>query len=247
MTAGRPAAILTLVMLMAVVACRTARPAGNEGPVSPLAAPDRIAAFSELQARRAGFTGARSLMRIRATAGDKTQSFRAQLQVDRAQRMQLTAYTPVGTTALTLFADGDRVIFLNAIEQTAWTGSASEFARSFGFFGSLAPSEMAMLLLGLPARSAPDAKVLDAGTFGGGKGLIYDVTPTGLSQASIETDDDLVVVHYDPPAQPPQHVSVDHGAEKLEIEHLEIATSDAVLSWPGIPSSYRCCVVPRLQ
>jgi hypothetical protein len=240
------AACVSLAALSILSSCRTARPAGKESPVTSLAAPDRVAAFSDLQARRAEFAGERALMRIRATVGERTQSFRAQLQVDRAHRVLLTAYTPIGTTAITLFADGDRVIFLNALEQTAWKGSATDFSRSFGFFGPLAPSEMAMLLFGLPARSAPDARMLDAGTFGGGKGLIYDVTPTGLAQASIETDSDLLVVHFDPPVQPPQHVEVDHGPQKLDVQLLEVMASDAVLEPPAIPDSYRCCVQPGL-
>jgi hypothetical protein len=41
----------------------------------------------------------RSLMRVRATTNGKTQSFRAALRCDE-RRMELIAYTPVGTTAL---------------------------------------------------------------------------------------------------------------------------------------------------
>lgn len=238
-----PAALL---FFFAAVGCRTARPAGNETPIASIAAPSNAAAWSELQARRASFGGARSLMRIRATSGDRTQSFRAQLQVDREGRMQLIAYTPVGTTAVTLFADREQVVFLNAIEGTAWRGSPVEFARSFGFFGPVAPTEMAMLLFGLPARSSPDVRILDAATFGTGSGVLYDVTPTGLARASLENGDDLLVVRYDPPSQPPVRVSVDHGQQKLEIEHLDLASSDAVLNAPVIPGSYRCCVPPHL-
>jgi len=242
----RAFSLLVLPLVLLAVACRTARPAGNETTLPPIAAPSVTAAISDLQNRRTHFTGERSLMRIRATAGGSTQSFRAQLQVDAGERMQLTAYTPVGTTALTLYADGDQVVFLNALDQTSWKGSAGEFARGFGFFGSLKPSELAMLLLGLPARAGTDARMLSDTSFGIAPGMIYDVTPSGLSRASIETDDDLVVVAYDPPAQPPRTVKVEHGHEQLEVTHLEIVASDATLTPPPIPPGYRAGGVPRL-
>jgi hypothetical protein len=228
------------------MACRTARPAGNELPLAPIGAPSVAAALGELQIRRSQFTGERSLMRLRATTAAGTQSFRAQLQVDAADRMQLTAYTPIGTTALTLFADGDRVVFLNALEKTAWQGSATEFARGFGFFGSLKPVELAMLLFGLPARRGLDARMLTDTTFGVATGMLYDLTPNGLARATIETDEDLVVVTYDPPAQPPQTVKVVHGNETLEVTHLEVVASDAKLTAPAIPAGYRAGGVPRL-
>jgi hypothetical protein len=227
-------------------ACRTASPRGNESALAPIAAPSIVTAFSELQNRRTHFAGERSLMRIHATTGGGAESFRAQLQVDGGGRMQLTAYTPIGTTALTLFSDGRSVVFLNSIENTAWRGSAAEFARAFGFFGPLSPPDMAMLLLGLPAQSGTTARMLADTTFGTAPGMIYDVTPTGLARASIETDDDLVIVSYDPPTQPPKHVKVNHGRETLDIEHLETVASDEILTAPEIPASYRCCVVPRL-
>jgi hypothetical protein len=241
----RRTALLVAAALLAA-ACRTASPRGNETALAPIAAPSIAAAFSELQNRRTHFTGERTLMRIHATAGGGAQSFRGQLQVDSGGRMQLTAYTPIGTTAITLYSDGSHVVFLNAIEQTAWQGSAAEFARSFGFFGPLSPSEMAMLLLGLPAQSGTTARMLADTTFGTAPGMIYDVTPTGLARASIETDNDLVIISYDPPVQPPRHVKVDHGREKLEIDQLETVASDETLTTPQIPSSYHCCVVPRL-
>ena len=97
--------------------------------------------MQQLRARRASFNGMRSLMRIRATVNGKTQSFRAQLAVHDAQRMELTAYTPVGTTAMTKKADGHRI-----------TTDPPAAPESFGFLreAGLTPAETAMLLLGLP-------------------------------------------------------------------------------------------------
>lgn len=82
----------------------------------------------------------RELMRVHATRGEQTQSFKAQLLVEpKANRVELIAYTPFGTSAMTLYADGNQVTFLNHIAQTQWSGRASDVA----LFGGVAPSEWA--------------------------------------------------------------------------------------------------------
>jgi hypothetical protein len=118
-------------LLLLFVACRSTGPAGVESPITSLAA---------------GATE-RSLMHIRATSGDRTQSFRAQLLAS-PKAMLLTAYTPIGTSAVRLYAAGDRVVFLNDLENTSWSGTPAEFSASFGFFGEASPVEMAQRILG---------------------------------------------------------------------------------------------------
>lgn len=71
------AAVLLAAALLA--ACRTGRPDGVA--VAPLTATSPEEAMQQLRARRAGFEGLRSLMRVRATTNGKTQSFRAQLAI----------------------------------------------------------------------------------------------------------------------------------------------------------------------
>jgi len=89
----------------------------------------------------------RSMMRIRATSGERTQSFRALLHASPSA-MLLNAYTPLGTSAFRLYSSGDRVVFLNDLENTTWSGTAAEFASSFGFFGDETPVRMAHRILG---------------------------------------------------------------------------------------------------
>ena len=72
-------------------------------------------------------------MRVRATSGGKTQSFRALLEYSPGA-MLLTAYTPLGTSAMRLYASGDRVLFLNDAENTTWSGTPEEFAVPGGPF-----------------------------------------------------------------------------------------------------------------
>lgn len=192
---------VVLVAAAFLFACRTGRPDGVA--IAPLTAMTSEEAMQQLRARRARFDGLRSLMRVRATTNGKTQSFRARLAVLDAKRMELTAYTPVGTTALTLKANGDDVRVQNRLEGSEWEGSTDDLARSFGFLGGgLMPAEMAMLIAGLPPRDD----------------LQYELDPAGIRRASFAD----VVVTFDPPSFPAKHVVVTRGEDRVEIEHLEV-------------------------
>ena len=220
----RAAAALALAALLA--GCRTARPAGEETPVAPLTSTSASDAARQLAALRAQMTGERVLLRIRATNGERSQSFRAQLQVGGG-RMLLTAYTPVGTTAIRLHAAGDEVTFINDLEDTWWHGSSAEFASTFGFFGATPPSAMALLIAGLPAEE---------------NAIAYDYAAEGLARARVGD----VVVTFVPPSYPPKHVTIERGAQKLEIDTLESEMTSASIVKPEVRKSYRCCVAPRL-
>lgn len=186
----RSRAIVALAFI-AVVACRTGRPTGS--PVQPLSATTPDEAISRLREQRQNFRGMRSLMRVRATVNGKTQSFRAQLAVHDARRMELIAYTPVGTTALTMKADGDRITTDPEVAPASF-----DFLRGAG----LTPAETGMLLLGLPPRD--DVRV--------------DAAAAGLTHARAGGID----VTFAPPAFPAKHVTVIRGADRIEIEHEEV-------------------------
>jgi len=96
------------------------------------------------------------MLRVRATSGERSQSFRALLEYSPGA-MLLTAYTPFGTTAIRLYASGNRVLFLNDLENTTWSGTPAEFAASFGFFDAT-PVTMAELILGR-RTSAPGVNI----------------------------------------------------------------------------------------
>jgi hypothetical protein len=178
-----------------IVACRTGRPAGTA--VAVLAAPTADAAAAQLRAERENFRGMRSLMRVRATTGGKTQSFRAQLAVHDAQRMELIAYTPVGTTAMTMRADGDRITTDPEVAPASF-----DFLRAAG----LTPAETAMLLLGIPPRD--DVRV--------------EMTPTGIASATAGE----ITVTFEPPSFPARHVMIARGEDRVEIEHVEVVRED---------------------
>lgn len=192
----------TALLVVAVfVSCRTGRPSGQ--PIAPLTATSPEQAIEQLRAQRESFRGAKSLMRVRATTNGKTQSFRAQLVVHDRQRMELIAYTPVGTTAAVIRAEGDRVSIDNRIEGTQTEGSVSQV---FGFLGTvMPPAEMAMLILGIPPR----------------EGLAYEVDAAGLRGARAGD----VTATFEPPSFPAKSVVITRGSDRVEIEHLEVVSS----------------------
>ena len=184
-----------------LVSCRTAHVAGPA--VAPLGPSD--SPIEALHARAAAFPGARSIMSVRVMTGGETRSFRAQLIVENHESMELIAYTPVGTTAATIRGNGDRVSVTDGRSGSTTEGNAPDMLRRYGFYtGGLTPAEMGMLLLGYPPR----------------RDLKCEATPNGLSRA--EAGD--VVVTFDPPSLPAHRVNVVHGTDRVEIEHLEIAT-----------------------
>jgi len=132
-------------------------------------------------------------MRVRATTNGKTQSFRAQLVVHDSNRMELIAYTPVGTTALKLRANGNDIVSDPVVAPEAFA-----FLRGAG----LTPAETAMLILGIPPSDD----------------LQYDVDAAGLRGAAFAD----VTVTFDPPAFPAKRVVVTRGEDRAEIEHLEV-------------------------
>jgi Protein of unknown function (DUF3261) len=188
----RRAAVLLAAMLT-LAACRTTRPSGT--PVAPLGTTTVAEAALELRARRASFRGMRSLMRVRATANGKTQSFRAQLIVHDAQTMELIAYTPIGTTAMTMHADGDKITADPEVPPASF-----DFLRTAG----MTPAETAMLLLGLPPRDD----------------VWVELAPAGVAAATAGE----IAVRFEPPSYPAKSVVVTRGADRVEIEHLEVVS-----------------------
>jgi hypothetical protein len=213
----------TVLALLLAAACSTRPPAG--APLAPVTAASSEEALNILKVRGDALQGARSLMRIRATSGERVQSFKAQLQID-PQAMLLTAYTPLNTTAIRLYADDSGVVFTNDLEQTAWRGSAADFARNFGFFGDLAPRDAAKLLLGFPVKNV----------------TLYDTSRTGLARATAGD----VTITYAPPSFPPSRITVTRGAQTLEIENLGTVASSERVEPLAVPAGYRCCVAPKL-
>ncbi len=190
-----------LSVALLLTACRTAHVTGPAiAPLPPAESP-----IEALFARADAFPGARSIMKVRSTTGGQTRSFRAQLIVENHDRMELIAYTPVGTTAATIRGEGDQVTVTDALTGSMIRGSASDLLGQYGFFtGGLTPAQMGMLLLGYPPR----------------RDLVYEATASGLSRATVGD----IVVTFEPPSLPAQHVVIARGADRVEIDQLEVAS-----------------------
>ncbi len=188
------------LLVIFAAGCRSAHVSGPA--VAPLQA---AATLESLLGRADSFPGARSIARVRVTTGGETRSFRAQLIVESRQRMQLIAYSPVGTTAATITADGDHVTVVDALHGSTIEGSAERMLAPYGFFtGGLTPAELGMLLLGYPPR----------------RDLTYETAASGLSRAAFGD----IIVTFDPPSFPARHVVIDHGSDRVEVDHLEVAS-----------------------
>lgn len=180
-----------------------------------------------LSARRSQFEGERSLVRVRYPTSRITVSARGQLQVDRAGRVLLTIYTPIGTNAARLYAENGELTFLNDLQSTAWQGKASDFAGGLGLFGGALPTEsVAMLLVGLPPAGVDS----------------ISYSPAGMAEVRFPD----VVVTYDPPVYPPKTIRIDRDGKRVSLEHLESYADPESLQRPEIPRSYRCCVLPQM-
>ena len=135
----------------------------------------------------------------------------------------LTVYTPIGTTAARLYSASGDVEFINDVEKTAWRGRSTELGGALDTFASEAA---ALLIIGLPP----------------GGDVTVSYSPTGLAHASLAD----VVITFDPPSYPPQHVTIVRGEQRIDIDHLESVEGSETLRAPEIPGNYRCCVTPQL-
>lgn len=176
-----------------LVSCASTRPVGQ--PIAPLTSASVAETTAQLRERRANFRGVRSLMKVRATTNGKTQSFRAQLVVHDAQRMELIAYTPVGTTAMTMRANGNAITTDPEVAPSSFA-----FLRATG----LTPAETGMLLLGIPPRDD----------------VWVEIAPGGIASATSGE----IAVRFEPPSFPAKSVLITRGEDRIEIEHLEVVS-----------------------
>ncbi|HYM60206.1 MAG TPA: hypothetical protein VEZ11_04870 [Thermoanaerobaculia bacterium] len=242
-----------------IAGCTTTRPSAALQPIPAISAASAPAAVAELAARRASFAGARAFVRIRATTRDRIRSFNAQIAVDSAGRMLLIAYTPIGTQAIRIYSEGERVLFVSDIQHAAWSGATAEFGHSFGFFGpSPSLSPIAFLLLGLPADghvTGAQEIICTAGMAGCAPGtrltrfasrdgaITYIATAGGLASAAFGTGS---AVTFDPPGYPPAKVSIIRGDQRLDVTYREIGTTTEPIAPLEVPKGYRESGVPGL-
>jgi hypothetical protein len=196
----RPALHFAAIVILAT-ACRTAR-LPDEAPIPPLQASSSEEALNALRERQARLTDVHALVRLRVTTAERTDSFKASVSVGKDQQMELTIYTPLNTTAATITSQGQSVTIHDVIHGSTVKVTAEDLARTYGIFlPNVAPSDMALLLLGFPSV----------------QGATYEATPAGLRRAVVGD----AVIDYDPPVQPVQVVRITRPAEQVEMTVLE--------------------------
>lgn len=220
------AACLLAAALLLNASCASIR----RRPVDTLGAATPEAAWAALSAARETFTGARAFMTIRPDGGRR---FDATLEIDRRGKVALHGLSPLGTTLFRLYASEDRVLFLNDRAKTWWEGSFEEFSARTGLFRGIGidrPSDLALLLVGLPASSTQDEIA----------GLRYRTTAGGLAEVFSGTGS-LV---YEPAVYPPLRIRIETPSSAMTIEHQEIVMGDGVVEIPQPDPSWRCCELP---
>lgn len=222
-------------LLLFAFSCRST---GAGAPFAPVASSAAGAVWSELQSRAASFEGARSYMKLRMTDRGRTRTFNARFFASRDGKVLLEAVTPVGTTAFTLYLDGDAAMWIDEIHATYWEGSIAGVAPLSRFIGSgLDSRSFAMIVLGLPFSA--DALAGDAQSRSAG--VAYATGPSGLASVTLESSGITSRIDYAPAAFPPSKVSFSTSAApdtSLQLEHLELASGAQKVSRPEVPRDY---------
>ena len=181
--------------------CRTAR-LPDEQPIPPLTEASPQAAIAALRERMAKLIDVHALVRIRVATPERIDTFKASVTVANPQQMELTIFTPLNTTAATITSNGNTVKIRDVVRGTTIATTSEQLAASYGIFvPNVAPSDMALLLLGFPA--VPDAT--------------YDATATGLRRAIVGD----ATIDYEPPVQPVQTVKLTRPQQTVEMTVLE--------------------------
>jgi len=243
------------VALSTLVGCATVhRPRGAQ-PIAAVSATTAEDAWSALLARRAALTSVQAYLRIRATAGQSSRSFRATLSRDSGQRTLVEALTPLGTAAFTLFSDGREAVFIDHLDRKFWRGPASSLAS---IAGDLVPTidlaELALLTAGLPIDSALPARrcescIAEAGRIVMQQGeVLYTVGSAGLAGAVIRRGGEQLKIDYSPASFPPSAINIGRylaespsPVESLQIQILDLVSDPAAVKPPVIPADYSCC------
>ena len=233
------------------------RPRGGQ-PIAAVSASSADDAWRSLLARRDTLASLQAYIRIRATSGQTSQSFRATLSRDSGQRTLVEALTPLGTAAFTLFSGGADALFIDHLNRKFWRGAASSIGS---IAGGLVPTvnlaELALLAVGLPIDSTSPATPCQACAAESGRIVIqqgevrYAVGPAGLARAVVQRGVETLKVDYSPASFPPKVITVERyladatsPTQRLEIHILDLVTGPAPVQPPAIPADYSCCAGP---
>lgn len=211
-------------------------------PLPPLATATPDEAWNALLRLRREEPRLASYASIRVEAGGTKESFRATIATDERGRLRVDAFTPMGTAAFTLYADGGAATMIDHAQRTWWKGPFPTAARSLGLPESMTARELAMIAFGLPASTSAES---ERGERFVQEGIAYTVAAGGLASARA----DAWSASFEPAAQPPSSVTITaaDGSRSITVRHIEAGAASRAVPVPDVDPSYRCCVAPAVR
>lgn len=205
----------------------------------PLEATDRAAAWDELLHIRREAPRLASYASIRVESAGAKQSFRATIATDQRGRLRVDAFSPMGTAAFTLYADGGEATMVDHIGRSWWRGPFPVAAKSLGLPDSLEAHSIAMLAFGLPASTLEGQAGEELVSQ---NGVSYLVERNGIAEAN----GDGWSARFEPASFPAGAVTIStaDGSRAMTVRHLEAGAASRDVEPPKIDPSYRCCVDP---
>jgi hypothetical protein len=234
---SRAGAAALLILLAGATRCASWRQ--EVRPLPPLAAASAAEAWDELLRIRRESPRLASYASIRVESAGSKQSFRATIATDERGRLRVDAFTPVGTAAFTLYADGDETTMIDHVNRSWWKGPFATAARSLGLPGSLDAHSLAMIAFGLPASAKPES---ERGEWIVQDGVSYRVEAKGIAEVTGEG----WTAKFDAPSFPAGAVTIStvDGGRAMSVRHLEPGAASRAVEVPKVDPSYRCCVEP---
>jgi hypothetical protein len=247
--------LATACVVWTALGCATLRRPHGAQPVAAVSAGTAEDAWRDLVSRRSSLTAIQAYVRIRATAGQTSQSLRATLSRDSGQRALVEALTPLGTAAFTLFSDGADALFLDHLSRKFWRGPASSIGSvAGGLVPTVNLAELMLLAVGLPIDSTSAATRCQLCPAEPGRIVIqqgdvrYTVGSAGLASAIVQRGGESLKVDYSPPSFPPSAIDLGRylgdsttATQRIELRILDLVTGPAPLQPPAIPAGYTCC------
>ncbi|MFA6955981.1 MAG: hypothetical protein WC538_08940 [Thermoanaerobaculia bacterium] len=238
--APRIGAAVLLLLLTGATRCASWRQ--EVTPLPPLGAAGPAEAWDELLRIRRESPRLASYASIRVESDGSKQSFRATIATDERGCLRVDAFTPMGTAAFTLYADGDETTMIDHVNRSWWKGTFPTAARSLGLPGSLDAHSLAMIAFGLPASAEPESergeRIVQAG-------VVYRVDAKGLAEVTGEG----WTAKFNTPSFPASSVTIStaDGGRAMTVRHLEPGAASRDVDAPKIDASYRCCVEPAAR
>jgi hypothetical protein len=208
-------------------------------PIESFSSPDARSEWIRLQQVDRSLRGARALVQIRMSGAGTVRSFRAIFRTDSDRRVLIDVLTPIGTTALTLFLDGDQATSIDYLHGRYWKGSAASLPGAPPFFSLGSSRRVAALLLGLPTGEGAASE--DNGTIKvSGEGFDLVVTPSGISHVTIHGALDELTADYDPPHFPASSFRIASSSTPVVVTATvaEIESAEGRIEMPAIPPGY---------